>query len=124
MRDSDVAQLRLDAVQAARAGWLLVGVSCLFLTAVGWWGAGQRWGHALAAGVVAWVLAWAAGVEREHGRVLAGQADVLEALDGSPCCCGMDVVPAGAHFTADRARVHTVERCQDLHVWAASGGEL
>lgn len=43
---------------------------------------------------------------------------------GGACCCGMTHVPAGAHFAADTARIHTAGRCQPLDTWAARGGRL
>lgn len=125
MRDR-VEQLRAEARDSARSGYTLLAISLMFLLAVGWWGAGERWWEAWTAAAGSWVLSWCAGDELHRGRILGEQADALaERLRaGTGCCCALSLIPRGAHFTADAHRIHTPTRCQDLREWAAAGGVL
>lgn len=125
MRDR-VEGLRAESRAAFRDGYTLIAISCMFLLAVGWWGAGERWWEAWTAAAASYVLSWCAGGELHRGRLLGEQADGLaERLRaGIDCCCALSLIPNGAHFTADEHRIHTPDRCQDLRAWAAAGGAL
>jgi hypothetical protein len=118
------AVLYAEAAQATRAGRVLLGLAGLFMVGVGFFGAAQSWLNAIACAAVSVLLLHASEVEAGHGEVTLRQAQVLEALDGTPCCCALDVIPNGAHFTADTVRIHTPDRCRPLDVWAAEGGAL
>lgn len=122
----DVQGLRVEAQAAYRGGYALVAVSCMFLAAFGWWGHAGRYWESITAAVAAWLLAWCAGGELRHARILEEQADQTEwrLLTGADCCCGLSTIPTGAHFAADEHRMHTESRCQDLREWAGAGGVL
>lgn len=123
---TDLQGLRAEAQAAYRNGYALVAVSCMFLAAFGWWGGDHRWWEAITAAVAAWLLAWCAGGELRHARLLEERADALQERlrAGTDCVCGLSTIPQGAHFAADRWRMHTPSRCQDLQAWAAAGGAL
>ena len=68
-----------DARSAYTSGYALVMISCLFLVAVGAWGAARNWPAALFAAAGAVTVAWCAGGELHDGDVLAERAEQADA---------------------------------------------